>query len=105
MSLGRNNRVPAAPPRYTPKPERLNSPEATVRDLHTTRSSRDLSALIEQWQRIRRGEEAFGEGQPAQQARTFYFEHLLESVCQRARAAWRDEDASCDLLISLAGFS
>ena len=57
--------------------------------------------------RIFRGEETYGEGEPARQAERFHREHLLPEVVVRARAASAHaaEGADLDLLVSLSGFS
>ena len=69
-----------------------------------------LEKEIEEWQRIRRGEQAYGEGRPSEQATRYYFEAMMEDIVAAAQQRWavdRREDLAldCDLLISMSGFS
>ncbi|NUT03168.1 MAG: TIGR02710 family CRISPR-associated protein [Hamadaea sp.] len=60
---------------------------------------------VTQMRRIERGEESYGDGSPAIQAITYYFDHLLSESVERARAASELPKQNVDVLVSLCGFA
>jgi CRISPR-associated protein (TIGR02710 family) len=55
--------------------------------------------------RIERGEQQYGTGSPALQATSYYLDHLLPDVVDRARAASSLPRRPVEVLISLCGFA
>lgn len=78
----------------------------TARNNYCLSSMTSLVELSAQLQRIFRGQEQYGAGPPAEQARRFRLERLLEPTVEQAKRNSADIPREpIDLLVSLSGFS
>lgn len=67
----------------------------------------DFAELLAQWERIKAGEESYGEGEPGAQAREFYQKHLEGLGLERMRAQYIEDHpgVQIDTLVSMVGLS
>jgi CRISPR-associated protein (TIGR02710 family) len=86
-------------------PEGTNDHGDAVLSTAVADVSGSFADRVEKMRRIERGEEAYGEGNPALQATAYYLDHLLSEAVERARSASELPRRNVDVLISLCGFA